>query len=101
MLDFSPMTNVIGLYWDNIERRIFWKELLKNKGSLKDGPLSSLPKYGGTISAKELTYTTLQPASSLVDVFSRIEDILHQACFGPEKRYEIIFQQYIFLGVGL
>ena len=40
----------------------------------------------------ELTYTTLQPTSSLVDVFSRIEDILHQASFGPEKRYEIIFQ---------
>lgn len=92
MLDFAPLTNVIGLYWDNIERRIFWKELAKKKWVLKDGPLSSLPKYGGTISAKELTYATLQPTSSLIDVFSRIEDILHQASFGPEKRYEIIFQ---------
>lgn len=92
MLDFAPLKNVIGLYWDNIEHRIFWKELTKTKWILKDGPLSSLPRYGGSITSKELTYSTLIPTSSLIDVFSRIEDILHQASFGPEKRSEIVFQ---------
>ena len=92
MLDFAKDINAIGLYWDNIEHRVFWNELKDGIREIKEGPLSFLPKYGTTIEAKKLTFNTLIEADSLLDIFSRIEDILHQASFSPENRYEIILK---------
>ena len=39
-----------------------------------------------------MTFSTIEPVDSLIDIFERIEDILHQASFSPENRYEIILQ---------
>ena len=92
MLDFAKRQDTLGLYWDNIEKRVFWNEYIDGKKETKEGPLSFLPNYGLQIKTEPLTFATISPASSLIDVFSRIEDILHQASFSPEKRYEIILQ---------
>lgn len=50
-----------------------------------EGPLSFLPIYGHNIEAKPLTFNDTVPSDNLIDVFSRIEDILHQSSFDPEK----------------
>ena len=92
MLDFAVKHETIGLYWDNIDRRIFWIEHNNNEKQIKEGPLSFLPRYGTRLKAVPLTFSTIHPSNSLIDVFSRIEDILHQASFSPEERYEIILQ---------
>lgn len=92
MLDFAKRQDTIGLYWDNIERRIFWMEYNEGVKEIKEGPLSFIPKFGLTVKTKPLTFSTIEPTESLIDIFSRIEDILHQASFSPEKRYEIILQ---------
>ena len=92
MLDFAKDINAIGLYWDNIEHRVFWNTLNDGIREIKEGPLSFLPKYGCKIAAKKLTFNKLMEADSLLDVFSRIEDILHQASFSPESRYGIILK---------
>ena len=92
MLDFAKDINAIGLYWDNIEHRVFWNTLNDGIREIKEGPLSFLPKYGCKIAAKKLTFNKLMEVDSLLDVFSRIEDILHQASFSPESRYEIILK---------
>lgn len=92
MLDFALRQDTIGLYWDNIEKRIFWTEFEDGKKNRKEGPLSSLPSYGLKIKQESLTFNTIEGADSLIDVFSRIEDILHQASFSPEQRYSIILQ---------
>lgn len=92
MLDFAKRQDTIGLYWDNIERRVFWLEYTNGVKEIKEGPLSYVPKFGLTIQTKPLTFDSIEPTESLIDIFSRIEDILHQASFSPEKRYEIILQ---------
>lgn len=92
MLDFSKLDKCLGLYWDNIEQRIFWQEIKKGKREIKEGPLSFLPDFGNDIQKKPITFNDTKPSDSLIEVFNRIEDILHQAAFDPEKRYEIILQ---------
>lgn len=92
MLDFAINTSTVGLYWDNIEQRVFWLESEDDKKIIKEGPLSYLPPYGSQIKAVMLTFNDLKPAESLLDTFSRLEDILHKASFAPEKRYEILLK---------
>ena len=95
MLDFAKDVNVIGLYWDNLEHRVFWLEFNGGIRETKDGPLSFLPEYGRKIETVPLTYNTLKTPESLIDIFTRIEDLLHQASFSPEVRYEIILQMLL------
>lgn len=92
MLDFAIKDSTVGLYWDNIEQRVFWID--KNDGikNVKEGPLSYLPVFGSRIKATPLTFNDLQPAESLLETFSRLEDILHQASFSPEKRYNVLLK---------
>ena len=92
MLDFSKLEKCIGLYWDNIEQRIFWQETERGMRIIKEGPLSILPSYGLDIKTKPLTFNDTVPSDSLVKMFRRIEDVLHQASFDPQKRFEIIMQ---------
>lgn len=92
MLDFATNEQSIGIYWDNIEQRIFWQEKGKGKRITKEGPLSFLPSFGEPIQSKPITFASTVPSDSLINIFSRIEDILHQASFDHEKRYEIILQ---------
>lgn len=92
MLDFAKRLDTVGLYWDNIERRVFWKEFNNGVREFKEGPISFIPKFGFQIQTIPLTFSTIEPTDSLIAVFDRIEDILHQASFPPEKRYEIILQ---------
>lgn len=92
MLDFATNQRTIGLYWDNIDKRVFWIEIEKNIKSIKEGPLSFIPSFGLPVKTTPLTFNTISPCDSLLDAFARIEDILHQASYAPEKRYEIILQ---------
>lgn len=92
MLDFSKKQNTIALYWDNIDKRVFWNEINDGIKETKEGPVSFVPQFGCQIKTNPLTFETITPVDSLIDVFSRIEDILHQASFPPERRYEIILQ---------
>ena len=92
MLDFAKRQDTLGLYWDNVEKRVFWTEITNGIRETKEGPLSFVPKYGVPIKTTPLTFNTIAPVDSLIDTFDRIEDILHQASFSPEERYEIILQ---------
>ncbi|MCC3817313.1 N-6 DNA methylase [Vibrio parahaemolyticus] len=92
MLDFAKLDKCLGLYWDNIEQRVFWQEVSGGKRDILEGPLTFLPSYGDDIQSKPITFHDTTPSDSLIEVFERIEDILHQASFDPEKRYEIILQ---------
>lgn len=92
MLDFAKSSKTLALYWDNIDKRVFWSEITEGIKEIREGPLSFVPNFGCTIETKPLTFSLINPADSLIDVFNRIEDILHQASFPPERRYEIILQ---------
>ena len=92
MLNFARLMTTVGLYWDNIEKRVFWIEIEGNKKEIKEGELHNLPKFGMPVKTAPLTFNTIQPSKSLLDDFSKIENILQQASFTPEKRYEIILK---------
>ncbi|MCB7130180.1 MAG: N-6 DNA methylase, partial [Candidatus Brocadiales bacterium] len=92
MLDFAARVDCLALYWDNIEQRIFWREVVDGITKTREGPLGSLPDYGQKISAKPLTFRTIAPTESLVSVFDRIEDILHSASVPQSKRYGVMLQ---------
>ena len=92
ILNFAKWLTTVGLYWDNIEKRVFWIEIEDNKKEIKEGSLSNLPKFGMPVKIVPLTFNTIQPTKSLLNDFARIDDILYQASFSPEKRYETILQ---------
>ena len=54
MLDFAKRQDTLGLYWDNIEKRVFWIEVINNIKEIKEGPLSFVPKYGVPIKTTPL-----------------------------------------------
>lgn len=92
MLDFAKREDAIGIYWADVEQRIYWHENVDGIIEEREAPLSYLPPYGSKVAVSPLTFATIQPTSSLTDVFSKIEDILHAASLDKEKRYEVIFQ---------
>ena len=92
LLKFAPRKDTIALYWDGVNPRVFWKEDDGKKAVIKGGPIALLPKPGKSIKANPLRHPDLLPPDSLIDVFSRIEDILHGASVSLEERYEVMLQ---------
>lgn len=92
MLDFAKRTDALGLYWDDIEQRVFWKETSGKTVVTREGPLALLPQFGDTLNVKPLTLNDTVPSDSLTEVFDRIEDLLHAAAVDPEDRYNTILQ---------
>jgi len=92
LLDFAKLDRCVALYWDNISHRIFWQEWVEGKRIQHEGSLSLLPKFGDKVNVTYLTIGDLERSDSLIGLFERIEDILHQASIDPDKRYEIILQ---------
>ena len=92
MLQFATRRDCIGLYWDNVIQRVYWQKYSRNKREVKEGPLSFLPRFGNKINVRELTIGDLKESEALATLFSRIEDILHQATVDGDKRYETILQ---------
>lgn len=92
LLDFAKDDHCIALYWDNVDQRIFWTERVKNKRSVKEGPLPLLPKYGAAINLKPLSFDDTHPSDSLLDLFDRIEDILHISSIDLDQRFSVMLQ---------
>lgn len=92
LLDFARRQDCAALYWDNVEQRVFWTTTVKGKKEIHEGPLALLPQYGQKILVRPLVPGTLLDAESLLDTYSRIDDILHTAAIDSEERYEIILK---------
>lgn len=92
LLNFAMKKDVIALYWDGINPRVFWKEDAGDSLAIHSGPLALLPKPGKAIKTKSLAHADLMPPESLLEVFSRIEDVLHGASISLDERYELMLQ---------
>lgn len=92
MLDFATRDDCVGLYWDDVEQRVFWQERVDGKRDRREGSLALLPSFGHKIKVQPLKFTDITPSDSLLDVFGRIENILHGASIDPEERYNVILQ---------
>ena len=58
MLNFAKMLTTVGLYWDNIEKRVFWIEIENNRKEIKEGALHNLPKFGMPVKTAPLPLNT-------------------------------------------
>jgi type I restriction enzyme M protein len=92
LLDFAKRDECVGLYWDNVDQRVFWNERSGGKRVIREGPVTLLPKYGRQLKVTPIPFSETRPADSLLDVFERIEDILHAAALDPEQRFHVILQ---------
>lgn len=92
MLDFAHNDDAVALYWDDAEQRIFWREKRGNKRIPHEAPAPTLPSFGNKVAVKPLTFADIKASESLLDVFKRIENILHSAAIDPEARYGVILQ---------
>lgn len=92
LLDFAGNMTCLAVYWDNVERRVFWRKQVGKKLVVEDGPIESLPTFGGQPDLKALLLDDLRSESSLKSIFERIEDVLHSASIGPQKRFEMMLQ---------
>ncbi|MBU6529813.1 restriction endonuclease subunit M [Streptomyces sp. NPDC057245] len=92
MLDFAGRDDCVALYWDDVEQRVFWIERKDGSKQYKEGPLSDLPGYGKKPKNRSLTFNTIDPSKPLIQVFERIEDILHSSSVGPSKRFNVMLQ---------
>jgi len=92
MLDFAGRDDCVALYWDNVEQRVYWKVQRNGRRVVRDGPLADLPGYGQRPGASRLTFDTIDPDKALLPVFKRVEDILHAASIGPNKRFNVMLQ---------
>ena len=83
MLDFATRDDCVALYWDDVQQRVYWIVRRAGRRTVHEGPLSDLPGYGHKPGAKQLTFETIDPDKPLLQVFERIEDVLHSASIGP------------------
>jgi type I restriction enzyme M protein len=91
-LDLIPSTDAIGIYWDDVEQTIFYKQVNGSIIESKEASIATLPSFGSPLEAKDIYYSDLEPASDLVKRFSRLDDIIHQAGHSKDDRYAILFQ---------
>ncbi|MGL5441428.1 MAG: restriction endonuclease subunit M, partial [[Mycobacterium] stephanolepidis] len=92
MLDFAARTDCVALYWDDIEQRVFWYDHSGQAKVRHEGPLATLPGPGNAPAVSKLTLATIDGDKPLLGVFKRIEDILHSASIGPQRRFPLMLQ---------
>ncbi len=91
-MGFLPDMGSVGLYWDDIEQKVFYRELKGTKQKILEAPLAYLPDYLGRVNVQKLRYGSLQTSPSLVGLFRSIEDTLHSYIADISIRYELLLQ---------
>lgn len=87
-----PRKSVLGIYWDDVEQLLFFKESKNGTILIVEASLSHLPMWGVKFAVKPIRYSDLKPAPDLVKIFQRFDDVLHQAGHDLEERYEFLLQ---------
>jgi type I restriction enzyme M protein len=89
VLKLLPDT-AFGVYWDDIEQRLFYRDLLKR--AWLEAPLGKLPTWGASLTSAILSYSDLKPAKDLLRIFDGLEDALHPYITDKTKRYAVLLQ---------
>jgi type I restriction enzyme M protein len=91
-LAFLPSNKALGIYWDDVEQILFYKQVTGAKTLIREASITQLPAYGGKLKFRAIHYSDLKSVPDLVKIFSRFDDILHQAGNDLEERYTILLQ---------
>jgi type I restriction enzyme M protein len=91
-LRLVPDLKTLGVYWDDVEQRFFYRDIRNHKEIIQDAPISKIPIWGAAIGSTSLYYSDLDPAKNLVRVFNELENALHVYVVDKPKRYALILQ---------
>jgi type I restriction enzyme M protein len=76
-LQLVPDLDTLGVYWDNVEQRLFYRVIEGKRSTIYDAPISKIPAWGDSVGSTRLAYDDLEPAKDMVKIFDEIEDALH------------------------
>jgi len=91
-LHLVPDIETLGIYWDDIEQRFFYRRVDGKRTSIHDAPISKIPDWGDAVGSTKLSYGDLEPTKDLVRVFDEIEDAVHAQVVDKQERYTLIQQ---------
>ena len=90
-LNFLPKIDVLGIYWDDVERRLFFREQMSGELIVRETALANLPQWGQAFRQKPLLSGDLE-TTQLRQLFERIENRLHSEVSSKSLRFEIMLQ---------
>lgn len=93
-----PDMDALGVYWDDIEQRFFYRRIDGKKSTMHEAPIGKIPAWGSNIESTRLTYEDLEPTKDLVRIFDAIEDAIHTYVVDKSERYTLI-QQLLLLKI--
>lgn len=93
-LNFVQDVSALGLYWDDVEQRLFYRSLNGTRTVTHETAAALLPRWGQTIGVPRLTAGDLR-TTNLLDLFKKIEDRLHPEVTDQSRRFVIVLQLLI------
>ena len=90
-LDFIRDIRALGLYWDDVEQRLFYRTLKGTKTTVHETSAALLPRWGQALGSPRLKAGDLR-TTNLLDLFKRIEDRLHSQMADKDKRFVVMLQ---------
>ena len=84
--------NALGVYWDDVEQRFFYRELEGSLTTIREAPISKMPRWMEGVGSTFLTFADLVPSADLSGAFDKLEDCLHPYVTDKTRRYAILFQ---------
>lgn len=91
-LELLRKNTALGVYWDDVEQTLFFKDLRDGVMHTLEASLSHLPPFGSKFAVKPIRHGDLRVMSDLVGLFAKFDDILHQTGHDLEDRYELLLQ---------
>ncbi|MGI2132653.1 HsdM family class I SAM-dependent methyltransferase [Shewanella baltica] len=88
-----PNMDVLGVYWDDVSRLLFAKELKEKDGekyiAIIEDSLESLPKANQKYKSKPIRWDDLRPAENLVSILFNVANIMRSHGVNDEQlRYK-------------
>ena len=94
-LRLVPDLETLGVYWDDVEQRFFFKTLDGTRERISQAPISKIPVWGDPVGSVRLAYADLDTATNLIRVFDELENALHVYVVDKVERYSLIQQLLI------
>lgn len=91
-LNMVPDIDTLGVYWDDIEQRFFYRQMQGKSWTVHEAPISKIPAWGASVGSTQLSYRDLDAAKDLVRIFDEIEIALHPYIADKVGRYYLIQQ---------
>ena len=86
-----PLVNALGIYWDDVEQRLFYRELREGQLTPRETSIISLPQWGQAYQYRPLRSADLY-TTQLRQLFERVENRLHPEVSSKPVRFRIMLQ---------